>query len=54
MVTAVGLSSLQYVDMNSSRNIFIVGVSLFFGLSFPKWMEEHSDAIDTGISMLAL
>ena len=49
MVTAVGLSNLQYVDMNSSRNIFIVGVSIFFGLSMPNWMEEHGDAVSTGI-----
>ena len=47
MVTAVGLSNLQYVDLNSSRNIFILGTSLFVGLSLPVWMQTH-DAIDTG------
>jgi nucleobase transporter 1/2 len=31
-VTAVGLSNLQGVDLNSPRNIFIIGVSIFFGL----------------------
>ncbi|OWF47685.1 Solute carrier family 23 member 1 [Mizuhopecten yessoensis] len=48
MITAVGLSNLQYVDMSSSRNIFIVGISLFFGLSFPYWMANHSNVINTG------
>lgn len=48
MITAVGLSNLQYVDMTSSRNIFIVGISLFFGLSFPLWMKSHGDVINTG------
>lgn len=47
MVTAVGLSNLQYVNMNTSRNIFIVGVSLYFGLSLPKWVAEN-DHIRTG------
>ena len=32
MVSAVGLSSLQYVDLNSTRNLFILGFSIFFGL----------------------
>ena len=32
MITAVGLSNLQFVDLNSSRNLFILGFSLFFGL----------------------
>jgi xanthine/uracil permease len=48
MVTAVGLSNLQYVDLNSSRNIFILGVSIFFGFSMPEWMGRNQDAVDTG------
>ncbi|XP_060583755.1 solute carrier family 23 member 1-like isoform X5 [Ruditapes philippinarum] len=48
MITAVGLSNLQYVNLNSSRNIFILGVSLFFGLSFPKWIGSSPGAINTG------
>ena len=47
MVTAVGLANLQYIDLNSSRNIFILGVSMFFGLSLPLWMQKH-DVIRTG------
>lgn len=47
MITAVGLSNLQYVDMNSTRNIFILGVSMFFGLSFPIWLKANPD-IKTG------
>ena len=47
MITAVGLSNLQYVDMNSSRNIFILGVSMFFGLSFPNWLKSNNN-IKTG------
>ena len=28
MITAVGISNLQFVDLNSSRNLFILGFSL--------------------------
>ena len=48
MITAVGLSNLQYCDMRSSRNIFILGISLFIGLCFPSWMAEHKNDINTG------
>lgn len=36
MITAVGMSSLHYVSLSSSRNIFIIGFSIFFGLALPK------------------
>ena len=49
MITAVGISNLQYADMNSSRNLFIVGFSLVFGLAVPHYMESHMDAIKTGM-----
>lgn len=48
MITAMGLSTLQFVDLSSSRNLFILGFSIFFGLSLPKWMQDHGDAISTG------
>ncbi|XP_074650429.1 solute carrier family 23 member 1-like [Tubulanus polymorphus] len=48
MITAVGLSNLQYVDMNSTRNIFIVGVSIFSGLTLPHWLNTYPGAINTG------
>ncbi|XP_046843448.1 solute carrier family 23 member 1-like isoform X2 [Xenia sp. Carnegie-2017] len=52
MVSAVGLSSLQFVDMNSARNLFIVGFSIFFGLLLPKWLQKNSKSIDTGADVL--
>ncbi|KAL4233253.1 hypothetical protein ACF0H5_007937 [Mactra antiquata] len=47
MVAAVGLSNLQYVDLNSSRNLCIIGVALFIGQSVPTWIHQN-DAIKTG------
>ena len=37
-IAAVGLSNLKYVDLDSSRNVFIVGISLFAGLAIPAYM----------------
>eukprot|EP00074_Homo_sapiens_P079994 XP_011542068.1 solute carrier family 23 member 1 isoform X4 [Homo sapiens] len=49
MITAVGLSNLQFVDMNSSRNLFVLGFSMFFGLTLPNYLESNPGAINTGI-----
>ena len=43
-IVAVGLSNLKYVDLDSSRNIFIVGVALFVGLAVPTYMANVGSA----------
>ena len=35
MIASVGLSNLQYVNLNNPRNLFIIGIGLFAGLTFP-------------------
>ncbi|BES87623.1 solute carrier family 23 [Nesidiocoris tenuis] len=52
MIAAFGLSALQYVDLNSSRNLYILGFSMFFSLVLPKWMEANPNAIQTGNEIL--
>ena len=49
MVTAVGLSTLQFVDLSSGRNLCIIGSSLLIGLMVPKYLAENKDAIKTGM-----
>ncbi|XP_055499053.1 solute carrier family 23 member 1-like isoform X1 [Leucoraja erinacea] len=49
MITAVGLSNLQFVDMNSSRNLFILGFSMFFGITLPSYLDDNPNVINTGI-----
>ncbi|XP_031563064.1 solute carrier family 23 member 2-like [Actinia tenebrosa] len=49
IIAAVGISNLQFVDLNSSRNLFIVGVSLVMGLALPNYMNAHPKAIETGV-----
>ncbi|XP_077992050.1 solute carrier family 23 member 1-like isoform X2 [Glandiceps talaboti] len=48
MISAVGISNLQFVDMNSSRNLCIFGFSLFCGLMVPIWLEDNPHVIQTG------
>ncbi|CAH0381091.1 unnamed protein product [Bemisia tabaci] len=48
MITAFGLSALQYVNLNASRNLYIIGFSMFFSLVLPQWMQANPGAIQTG------
>jgi len=41
MITAVGLSNLQFVDLNSSRNLFVLGFSIFFGMVLPSYLKQN-------------
>jgi nucleobase transporter 1/2 len=43
MIASVGLSNLQIVNLNNSRNLFIIGLSFFAGLSVPFWFTPHYD-----------
>ncbi|KAM4677754.1 solute carrier family 23 member 1 [Discoglossus pictus] len=52
MITAIGLSNLQFVDMNSSRNLFVLGFSLFFGLALPNFLDSNPNYIKTGVTEL--
>uniref|UniRef100_A0A673BUT2 Solute carrier family 23 member 1 n=1 Tax=Sphaeramia orbicularis TaxID=375764 RepID=A0A673BUT2_9TELE len=52
MITAVGLSNLQLVDLNSSRNLFVLGFSMFFGLTLPTYLDAHPNSISTGVPEL--
>ncbi|XP_078431619.1 nucleobase-ascorbate transporter 2-like [Wolffia australiana] len=42
LVGAVGLSFLQFTNMNSMRNMFISGVALFLGLSVPTYFSRFT------------
>ncbi|KAK6157311.1 hypothetical protein DH2020_011559 [Rehmannia glutinosa] len=41
LVGSVGLSFLQFTNMNSMRNLFISGLSLFLGISIPQFFGEY-------------
>ena len=40
MIAAVGLSNLQFVDLNSARNLFIIGFALYMGLVVPDYINK--------------
>ena len=42
LIAAVGLSNLSLVNMNNSRNLFIIGLSFFAGLSIPAQFSAHA------------
>ncbi|XP_045711557.1 solute carrier family 23 member 1-like isoform X2 [Phyllostomus hastatus] len=52
IISAVGISNLQYVDMNSSRNLFVFGFSIFCGLAIPNWVNKNPEKLQTGVLQL--
>jgi len=53
MIAAVGLSNLQFIDLNSTRNLFILGFAIFMGISVPEYFNVYpltwgSTAADAG------
>ena len=48
MIVAVGISNLQYLDLNSTRNLLVIGLSLLFGLSLPWWLKANPEEMKTG------
>jgi nucleobase transporter 1/2 len=43
MLAAMGLSNLRYSETGSSRNVLIVGMSLFLSLSVPSYFQQYGD-----------
>lgn len=46
------LSNLQYIDLNSTRNLAIIGISLLLGLMIPYFGQKNPNAFDTGNQQL--
>ncbi|ONK70258.1 uncharacterized protein A4U43_C05F31880 [Asparagus officinalis] len=40
LVASVGISFLQFTNMNSMRNLMITGLSLFLGISIPQYFSD--------------
>ncbi|OWF41414.1 Solute carrier family 23 member 1 [Mizuhopecten yessoensis] len=52
VLTAVGGSNLQYADLNSPRNMIVMGMALFVGLALPPWLTDNQDLflqLDSGL-----
>jgi len=47
-IVAVGLSNLKHVDLDSSRNVFVIGFAMFVGLTIPEYMGNFENADQFG------
>lgn len=48
LIAATGISVFQQADMSSSRNLLVLGVSLFLGLSTPAFADDQKFAANGG------
>ncbi|KAK6160764.1 hypothetical protein DH2020_004145 [Rehmannia glutinosa] len=48
IVAAIGISFIQFTNNNSMRNIYVLGVSLFLGISIPQYFIMNMDASGHG------
>ncbi|WP_436347665.1 uracil-xanthine permease family protein [Natronorubrum sp. FCH18a] len=44
-IVAVGISNLRHVDLDSSRNTFVIGFALFVGLAIPAYMGNFESTL---------
>ncbi|XP_023578881.1 solute carrier family 23 member 3 isoform X3 [Octodon degus] len=54
VVLSAGFSSFHLTDIDSGRNVFIMGFSIFMALLLPRWLREAPVPLNTGWSPLDL
>ncbi|XP_069786657.1 solute carrier family 23 member 3 [Narcine bancroftii] len=54
MAVSVGVSYFQYTNIDSGRNIFIIGFTMFMALLTPRWFGHNPEYIATGFASLDL
>ena len=48
MFVGIAISNLQVTDLNSTRNMAVLGIAVIVGLLLPTWLEQNKDTIDFG------
>ncbi|GAV77714.1 Xan_ur_permease domain-containing protein [Cephalotus follicularis] len=48
IVAATGISFIQFANSNSMRNIYVLGLSLFLGISIPQYFVLNTDSNGNG------
>ncbi|MFB6126498.1 MAG: uracil-xanthine permease family protein [Halolamina sp.] len=48
-IVGVGVSNLKHVDLDSQRNLFVLGVALFAGLAVPEYFANVAAAAPEGL-----
>ncbi|XP_017213243.2 solute carrier family 23 member 3 isoform X1 [Danio rerio] len=49
LAVATGITYFQHADVDSGRNIFNIGFTMFMSLALPHWFRLHSGFIQTGV-----
>uniref|UniRef100_T1J1F0 Uncharacterized protein n=1 Tax=Strigamia maritima TaxID=126957 RepID=T1J1F0_STRMM len=54
IIASMGISTLQYVDLSSTRNLLVIGLPVYCGLAFPLWLRTrtNSDSLETGYDVV--
>ena len=50
VLIGVMLSNLQFIDLQSKRNLAIIGISMLVAMMMPHWIQTTPKAINTGKS----
>ena len=53
MIASVGMSNLQFINLNSARNLFIIGFAFFMGLSVPEYFNQSPIVLSESMHWLA-
>ena len=53
MIASVGMSNLQFINLNSGRNLFILGFAFFMGLSVPEYFAQSPVVLEDSLKWLA-
>lgn len=48
VAVGTGISYFQYANIDSGRNIFIVGFTMFMALLVPRWLSATPRYVATG------
>ncbi|KAK7508563.1 hypothetical protein BaRGS_00000129, partial [Batillaria attramentaria] len=48
ILVAIGISTLKHVDLHSTRNLIIIGVSIYVGLVIPDYVTKFPESVATG------
>lgn len=50
LAVATGITYFQHADVDSGRNIFNIGFTMFMSLALPRWFRLHYSFIQTGVA----
>ena len=53
MISSVGMSNLQFINLNSAKDLFIIGFAFFMGLSVPEYFNQTPLELGESLKWLA-